>query len=272
MQQVIGRKYKILEMIGEGAFGVIVKGEHIRTKDKVAIKIERAGEQSCMLKRESKIYLLLNKEERTGGFPNLRWFGKDENFYYMALDLLGESLDKRDSSANDSIPMNVVMKIGEQIINRIQVVHQKGLIHRDIKPENFLFGLGRNSQTVHLIDFGFCKSYLDIAGNHIPATSNHSMIGTPNFASVSVHKGFNGSRKDDIESAIYVLFYLFLPLKKWVAIFGEKLTNHEIEMVKMEMRSSDIMPSQLRNVLKYCDKLTYEEEPHYRRVINMLSM
>lgn len=273
MQQVIGKKYKVLEMIGGGAFGVILKGEHVWTRDKVAIKIEKTGEQTFMLKNESKVYLLLNKEERMGGFPNLRWFGKDENFFYMVMDLLGESLSKRDNvrDENDAIPINTVMKIGKQIVERIRVVHEKGLIHRDIKPENFLFGLGRNSQTVHLIDFGFCASYLDVDGKHNLIKYGKSIIGTPNFVSIRVHEGVGSSRRDDIESAIYTLCYLVLPLKKWDSIFRKDLSNDEIKMVKIRVRESHDIPSQLTNLLKYCDKLGYEEEPNYRLITNMLS-
>jgi serine/threonine protein kinase len=272
MQRVIGNKYKVLEMIGRGAFGVILKGEHIRTREQVAIKMERTSEQSFMLKNESKIYLLLNKEDQPCGFPNLRWFGKDEQFFYMVMDLLGESLVKSDSNVGASFPLNVVMKIGAQIIDRIRVVHEKGLIHRDVKPENFLFGLGRKSQTVHLIDFGFCKSYLDVEGAHVSMMSGKTMIGTPNFASVNVHNGLSHGRRDDIESCIYTLLYLFLPLKEWNEIFRTNLTNEEIKIVKIGVRelSSDV-PSQLKNILIYCDKLGYEEEPNYRLIINALA-
>jgi serine/threonine protein kinase len=270
-RQVIGRKYKVLEMIGEGAFGVVLKGEHVFTKDKVAIKMERASEKSFMLKNESKIYLSLNKEGHVSGFPNLRWFGKDDEFHYMVMDLLGASLAKREPSLNESLPLNVVVKIGQQMVSRLQVVHEKGLIHRDIKPDNFLFGLGRNSQVVHLIDFGFCKSYLDENQCHLPMESDRNMVGTPNFASINAHDGLSVSRRDDIESAIYVLYYLFLPLNKWNELFKKNLSNNEIKMVKIDVCKSDDTPSQLVDILKYCSRLKYEDEPNYRRIINMLS-
>jgi len=270
MQQVIGRKYKVLEMIGEGAFGVVVKGENVRTREEVAIKIENNNNKSFMLKNESKIYLLLNKEEQSSGFPNLRWFGKDEHFYYMATDLLGESL----ANQNDSLPLNIVMEIGVQIINRLRVVHGKGLIHRDIKPENFLFGLGRNSRTVHLIDFGFCKSYLDVNQVHTPVSSAMNMTGTPNFVSINAHDGLSVSRRDDIESAIYVLYYLFLPLNKWENIFRKGLTSGELRTIKKGLRelgSGLGAPSQMVELWKYCDQLEFKEEPNYSHIINIIA-
>ena len=37
---LINKKYRVLEKIGEGSFGFIYKGENIRTRELVAIKVE----------------------------------------------------------------------------------------------------------------------------------------------------------------------------------------------------------------------------------------
>jgi serine/threonine protein kinase len=275
---MIGRKYRLIEMIGEGAFGAVLKGEHVYNREKVAIKIEKKTSSVNMLKNESKIYLMLNKEDSVCGFPNLKWFGKDEQFYYMVLELLGESLTafKSTSSADLSIPLPIVAKIGVQIIQRIKSVHQKGLIHRDIKPDNFLFGLGRNNQTVYLIDFGFCKNYVTSEGEHIlEGEKTSGVIGTPNFVSVNAHNLRALSRKDDIESAIYVLIYLFLPLKQWRKIFKDDSTNDQIKMVKMGLRSTNHSPlsgTPFAEALMICDALKYVEEPNYARLSHIISL
>ena len=276
--KMIGGKYRLIEMIGEGAFGAVLKGEHVHNNEKVAIKIEKKCSPINMLKNESKIYLMLNKEDSVGGFPNLKWFGKDEQFYYMVLELLGESLVsfKSTSSLDLSIPLPIVAKIGVQIIQRIKSVHQKGLIHRDIKPDNFLFGLGRNSQTVYLIDFGFCKNYVTPEGDHIAKGGVTSgVIGTPNFVSVNAHEFLQTSRRDDIESAIYVLIYLFLPLAQWRKTFSDNMTNDQIKRAKMSMRSPDnalLNGTPFAELLSRCDALEYEEEPNYVRLSHLISL
>ena len=38
--ELINKKYRIIEKIGEGSFGLIYKGENIRTRELVAIKVE----------------------------------------------------------------------------------------------------------------------------------------------------------------------------------------------------------------------------------------
>jgi serine/threonine protein kinase len=70
---LIGNKYKLLEKIGEGAFGSIYKGENIRTRELVAIKVEPIKNNTKLLKNESIIYQYLINNE---GLPNVKWFGK----------------------------------------------------------------------------------------------------------------------------------------------------------------------------------------------------
>ena len=86
---LINKKYKKLEVIGEGSFGLIYKGINIRTNEYVAIKVESIESDTKLLKNESIIYQYLNNSI---GIPIVKWFGKDESNYYMVLNLLGESL------------------------------------------------------------------------------------------------------------------------------------------------------------------------------------
>ena len=88
---LINNKYKIIEQIGSGSFGSIFKGENVRTKEKVAIKVEPIKNDTKLLKNESTIYQYLGSKH---GFPVVKWFGKDTNNYYMVINLLGKSLEQ----------------------------------------------------------------------------------------------------------------------------------------------------------------------------------
>ena len=48
---MINNKYKLIEKIGEGSFGSIYKGENIRTREKIAIKVEPIKEGINLLKK-----------------------------------------------------------------------------------------------------------------------------------------------------------------------------------------------------------------------------
>lgn len=80
-------------------------------------------------------------------------------------------------------------------------------MHRDLKPENILFGIEDESSKIYVVDFGISKIYRDAQGNILPFRDNASFIGTTRYASIAAHKGHELSRKDDIESLIYVLLY-----------------------------------------------------------------
>lgn len=80
--------------------------------------------------------------------------------------------------------------MAEQMITRLESLHNKNLIHRDIKPENYVIGYGANYTVVHLIDFGLAKYYKDSEGTHIPFVEKKGMIGTARYASINAHMGY----------------------------------------------------------------------------------
>ena len=86
---MISNKYKIIEKIGNGNFGNIFKGENIRTKEKVAIKVSPINSEYNLLKNETRVYQLIGNRNE---FPKLKWFGADDINHYLVIDLLGDSL------------------------------------------------------------------------------------------------------------------------------------------------------------------------------------
>jgi serine/threonine protein kinase len=47
----------------------------------------------------------------------------------------------------------------DQLISRIEYLHQRDFIHRDLKPDNFCIGRGNNAKKIYMIDFGLAKRY-----------------------------------------------------------------------------------------------------------------
>ena len=88
---MINNKYTLIHKIGEGSFGAIYKAQNCRTREEVAIKIEPIKLSANLLKNESVIYQYLLG---TPGIPQVKWYGKDINNYYMVIPLLGKSLEE----------------------------------------------------------------------------------------------------------------------------------------------------------------------------------
>lgn len=259
---VINNKYTLLEIIGEGSFGSIYRGQHIRTKEFVAIKVEPINSETKLLKNESIIYQYLNS---TPGVPSIKWFGKDNINYYMVMNLLGDSLLTIKNKKN-CFSLKLVLQIGINIIKLLNTVHDKGLVHRDIKPDNFLLGLNSEDKRLFIIDFGFCKSYL-IDGKHMPQKKTHNLIGTHTYASINAHHFIELSRRDDLESLGYMLIYFYKGFLPWQT-FDYENTNDKIIQLKEHIIEEELyIPRVLSNYIKYVRSLEFTEAPNYTFII-----
>ena len=206
---LINKKYKVIKQIGAGAFGTIFKGINIRTNEMVAIKIELISDELKILKYESNIYKILDKLDC---IPKIKWYGKDDLYYYMVIELLGNSLENL-LQISEKIKLKTILQIGINILNILMKIHERGFIHRDIKPENFLLTINKPTK-IYIIDFGISKPYL-INNKHIEFKLTHQFIGTQNFASINTHDFYEQSRRDDLESLAYILIYFYFGKLEW---------------------------------------------------------
>jgi casein kinase I family protein HRR25 len=272
MEIIINNKYKIIENIGEGSFGTIFKGQNIRTLEYVAIKVESIENELKFLKNESKIYQYL---KNSLGVPSVKWFGKDDRYYYMVINLLGKSLQNIKNEMG-VFSLKRVLEIGIKLVSLLNMIHDKGLIHRDIKPDNFLYDTNNDGESIYIIDFGFCKSYI-INNNHIKEKKTKSLIGSQTYASINSHNCNELSRRDDLESLGYMLIYFYLGSFPWqnnfqcknslAANFKENL-NEKIKLLKEKIIYDNSLPEVLLNYMKYVRSLDFEEAPNYELIIN----
>lgn len=270
-EMLINHKYKIIEKIGSGSFGSIYKGENMRTHETVAIKVEPISNVTKLLKNESIIYQYLQNSK---GIPQVKWFGKDKDNYYMVINLLGQSLENLKSKINN-FSLRLTLQIGIQVIKLLRTIHDKGLVHRDIKPDNFLFGLNDQRTRLYMIDFGFCKTYLH-DDKHIKLKKTSGLTGTPTYASVNTHRFLEQSRRDDLESVGYMLMYLCLGKLEWQNIgFNEEKNNVICSMKERILTNEKIqnnckIPSVIIEYLTYVKELKFEDTPNYLFLIDLM--
>jgi len=258
---MISNKYNLIEKISEGSFGSVFKAENIRTKENVAIKFEIKIDNLKSLKNEAKIYQYLGK---INGFPQLKMFGTTDKVNYLVIDLLGKSLSNTILYFN-KLSLKTTLLIGIQIINRIKVLHENQLLHRDIKPSNFLFGLEKDTTKLYLVDFGFSKRYI-YNGNHIQEKKITKILGSPNFVSLNIHNHIEPSRRDDLESCIYIMLSMLFGKLVWF----DKSDLNDIYKLKEQIILSEEVPTFIKILLNYVRKMKFDETPDYNYIINII--
>lgn len=70
-----------------------------------------------------------------------RWFGQEQQYNILVMDLLGPSLEDLFNFCSRRFTMKTVLMLADQMVGRIEFIHNKSFIHRDIKPGMIIFFL-----------------------------------------------------------------------------------------------------------------------------------
>ena len=232
MTFIIGNKYEIIEEIGQGSFGKVFRGKHIRTSEEVAVKIQFKSIVN-VLQHEAKIYKQL---ENIIGIPTMRNYGQEDGFHYLILDYLDKPLDKLMVTKPECLSFFI------EAVKVIETIHKAGIIHRDIKPDNLMIKERKTNTTnttsetpdIYVIDFGLSKWFLDSSGNHIKEKTNKAMVGTIKYNSINVHNGIEPSRRDDIESLCYSFMSLYEKELMWAKLCDELKKTPEVDETRVD--------------------------------------
>ncbi|PSR70552.1 hypothetical protein PHLCEN_2v13591 [Hermanssonia centrifuga] len=263
--------YWLEECLGSGYSGSIFRAVNVHTRQIVALKVQLTSHECRTNIYERGFYPSL---QGGLGMPTLYADGVQGSYDYLAIELLGSSLDTLfRKSGKDVMDLRSVCSIAMQLISRLECMHNRGILHRDIQLGNCVIGIPPNTKTLYMIDFGFSKRYIDpITGAHIPdSRAKRDFIGNYWFSSVRVHcEGRVPSRRDDMEALALMLIHLVTPSGlKWVRK-GVPTTTREHDNIirqKRTARPSELclgLPSVFEEFLRYCRKLGFESCPNYR--------
>ena len=234
----IGR-YKLLQKIGEGGWGVVYLAEQEEpVRRRVALKIIKLG-------METKSVIARFEAERQAlammDHPNIaRVFdagATDRGPPYFVMELVrGVRITKYCDEHNLSTPQRLDLFI--QVCHAIQHAHQKGIIHGDIKPSNIMIAQQDGVPVPKVIDFGIAKATEVRLTDRMLFTSYVQLIGTPAYMSPE-QADVNGL-DIDTRSDIYSLGVLLYELLTGLTPFdGAELLESGLDEMRRILREQE---------------------------------
>ena len=267
INHVFFKKYHCIKKLGEGSFGRIYEG--VYNSEHFALKFEDINSNSNLLETEANIMSYL----KGPNIPSVHSFGTSGNYNILIMQLMGKSLEDL-INAKKTFPIKTVCLIGHQMINVLEYIHNKHIVHRDLKPDNFVVGLNELSKFLYLLDFGLAKKYRSsVTLKQYPLINKKKLTGTARYASINALRGYEQSRRDDLESAGYVLMYFLRGALPWQGIPGKNKDERykKILQKKMDTTSEELcegFPDEFEKYISYTRNMEYEEEPDYDRLRN----
>ena len=252
LNHTIFGRYKVNKLIGRGSFSSIFQGKNITNNELVAIKTESIKSPIKFL--ESEAYFLFYL--KNFGIPEIKSFGTYRQWAILVETLLGDDLSKLFKKLK-KINMKDIYMIFIQLIERLEYIHSKYIVHRDLKPENIMLDL-ETKKIIYLIDFGLAKKYRSgKTKKHIKYGIVYNKAGTERYSSLNTMNGIEQSRRDDLESAGYVMIYLsqknILP---WIATKMKNADERFTYIFKTKKETS--VEKLCQNLPKaFCDYMKY---------------
>jgi serine/threonine-protein kinase len=210
--QVLGGKFRIERVIGEGGMGIVVEATHIQLEERVALKFLRRevmqmpevvgrfdAEARAVVKLKSEHVARVSDVGRT-----------EDGVPYMVMELL----DGKDLGAvvaeQGPLPVSEAVEYIIQACEGVGEAHARGIVHRDLKPENLFLVKRGDWGIVKVLDFGISKAVLVGPSSVDLASSNTtSIMGSPYYMSPEQLRSTKSvDHRADIWSLGVVLFEL----------------------------------------------------------------
>ncbi len=192
--------YEVLEVIGRGGMGIVLRAFDDKLHRVVAIKVmspqlAATSPPRKRFLREARAAAAIRHEHVVDIHAV-----EEEPIPYLVMEYVpGENLQQKLDRVG---PLDVpeVLRIGGQVARGLAAAHAQGLIHRDIKPANILLenGIG---QYVKITDFGLAR-----AADDASLTQSGTIAGTPMYMAPEQTRGETTDPRADLFSLGSVMY------------------------------------------------------------------
>ncbi len=241
---LLGERYKLLRLIGQGGMGAVYLAEHVVIGKQIAVKVlnpeysKNPGDVQRFL-QEARAASLIRHDH----VVDIADFGySPQGQAYLVMEYLeGEDLGQTLRAVGRMgwfRVSNIVMQIG----SALAAAHAKGIVHRDMKPEN-CFRVKRDGEAdyIKVLDFGIAKIVDDRVNNKGGAslTIEGGIIGTPEYIAPELCRGLKADARVDIYAVGIVMYRMLtgvLPFRSdgdnYMAVLSQHLTDEPVPLRK----------------------------------------
>jgi serine/threonine protein kinase len=256
---MLNNKYTIEKYLSQGNFGSVYECSY--NNKKYAVKCDS---DSKLLKYEAGIYKELRVVKNISTLFDFFLF---DNKYYMVLDLFDLNFRHyKDRFYNSKYYSEKLVKIMNKVITTLRDIHNHGIVHRDLKPPNIC--LNKNLEP-YIIDFGMAKKII-INRQHIEEKNIRNIIGSPNYVSLNVVNLIEPTRRDDMESLIYIYIFMLLSDKEYITYTNNTLITQKSTSKISEILLKNNVNLKLIEILIYLRKLNFSQIPNYEFIKTLI--
>ncbi|GIO96965.1 serine/threonine protein kinase [Paenibacillus lautus] len=150
---MLGNRYTVQQMIGEGSYGILYKCMDQQSGNVVAVKQSRPSKGDYarqLLNREAAVLRSLQHPQ----IPAYRDFFTNNRDSYLVMSYMnGDTLEDLIFEQDMNYEEDECIDITLQLLKLVRYIHEQGYVHLDLRIPNVLFKDGR----INLIDFGLAR-------------------------------------------------------------------------------------------------------------------
>ncbi len=199
---VLGQRYEILQILGEGGMGAVYKARDRELNRMVALKVirpELAGNQSIIDRFKQE--LLLSTQVTHKNVIRIYDLGEADGMKFITMEFVeGEDLRSLMQQKQKMSPVEAV-EIMLQVCRALEAAHSVGIIHRDLKPQNIMRD---KAGRILVMDFGLART---LEGDGMTQTG--ALVGTMDYMSPEQALGKDLDQRSDLFT-LGLIFYELL--------------------------------------------------------------
>lgn len=194
--------YEVLQVVGRGAFGIVLKAFDEKLHRIVAIKV--MNPQMAATSPPRKRFLREARAAAAVKHENVVqvYSVEEQPLPYLVMEFIDGQTLKQKLDSTGPLEAPEALHLARQIASGLAAAHAMGLIHRDIKPGNILLEQGAE-QKVKITDFGLAR-----AADDASMTQTGVVSGTPMYMAPEQAHGQPLDHRADLFSLGSVLYQM----------------------------------------------------------------